>query len=108
MSGSLGAKLGISTLAMLSIGLAACGSDTAARTSSTSDAGVTSSTHATTPGLERFLLMRGEEPGYQPSGSAATISDVTEYAAGEGRAQSDLREEGFDRVLYRQLLGTDS
>jgi hypothetical protein len=115
MRESSGAKLGASMLAVLTVGLTACSSGADDRTSasgaktSASDA-TSSSTPATTTGLERFLLVRGEEPGYQPSGSVTTISDVTEYAAGDELTQTDvprLREEGFDRLLYRPLEGTD-
>ena len=105
---SAGPKLAISMLAMLAVGLTACSSGADHRTSA-SDA-TSSSTPATTTGLERFLLARGEERGYQPSGSVTTISDVIEYAAGDELTQADvprLREEGFDRLLYRPLEGTD-
>jgi hypothetical protein len=103
----------MATLAMLSIGLAACGSNTAARSSSASDARVTSTTpagttHATTAGLEKFLLARGEEAGYQPSGSVDTISDAA-LLAGDGQGQTyvdRLRNDGFDGSLSRSLQST--
>jgi hypothetical protein len=110
---SSGAKLGVSMLAMLTIGLTACSSGADDRTSasdaktSASDA-TSSSTPAATTGLEPFLLKRGEEPGYAPSGSVGTESDVKRFAAVEGLTPADtrrLRDRGFRMLVFRPLDG---
>src|SRR5438105_741176 len=107
MRDSSGARLGLSILAVLAVGVTACSSGadvaTSARGAETSASGAPSSrTPTTTTGLERFLLVRGEEPGYQPNGSVDTFSDVNAYAAHDGLSQDDtrrLRDRGFDMLL---------
>jgi hypothetical protein len=69
---------------------------------------VTTRTQEATAGLERFLLARGEEPGYQPSGPVETLSTAEEYAARGPRTQAiarRLRDEGFVSFLRRELEG---
>jgi hypothetical protein len=107
MWGSLNAKRGISTLAILAIGLAACGKED--DETSRKDA-VTTDTHRATAGLERFLLARGEEPGYEPSGPVEKLSSAEEFAARGPRPQAEarrLRDEGFVSFVRRPLEGKE-
>jgi hypothetical protein len=107
MWGSLEAKLGISTLTTLAIGLAACG-DSDDETSAKNP--VTTGTQGATAGLERSLLARGEEPGYEPSGPVETLSSAEEYAARGPRPQAEarrLRDEGFVSFVRRPLEGKE-
>jgi hypothetical protein len=104
---SLGAKLGISTLATLAIGLSACGGED--DKTSAKDA-VTTGTRGATAGVERFLLARGEEPGYQPSGPVEKLSSAEEFAARGPRPQAEarrLRDEGFVSFVRRPLEGKE-
>ena len=94
MWGWLEAKLGVLALTALAIGLAACGDSDDNK--SAKDA-VTTGTQGATAGLERFLLARGEEPGYQPSGPVEKLSSAEEFAARGPRPQAAarrLRDEG--------------
>ena len=45
---------------------------------------VTTGTQEATAGLERLLLARNEEPGYQPRGPSEKLSTAEEYAARVG------------------------
>ena len=71
---------------------------------------VTTGSQETTAGLERFLLARGEEPGYQPSGPVETLSSAEEYAARGPQPQAvarRLRDEGFVSFVRRELEGKE-
>jgi hypothetical protein len=108
---SSGAKLGTSMLAVLTVAVTACSSAAHDKTSARGATGPASdATTRSTPttGLERFLLVRGEEPGYRPNGSVDTVTDVNEYAAHDGLTQHDarrLRDMGFDQLLSQPLAG---
>ena len=107
MWNSFGSRLGILILAALAVGLAACGG--ADDETSAKDA-VTTGTHRATAGLERFLLARGEEPGYEPSGPVEKLSSAEEYAARGPRPQAEarrLRDEGFVSFVRRPLEGKE-
>jgi hypothetical protein len=107
MRQSLGPKLGSFTLATLAIGLAGCGGgddETSAKHP------VTTGTNQATAGLERFLLARGEEPGYQPNGPVEKLSTAEEFAARGPRPQAvarRLRDEGFVAFVRRPLDGKE-
>jgi hypothetical protein len=85
-----------------------CGDDGNDETSAKT--AVTTRTQEATAGLERFLLARGEEPGYQPSGPVETLSTAEEYAARGPRPQAiarRLRDEGFVSFVRRELQGNE-
>ena len=71
---------------------------------------VTTAKHRATAGLARFLLARGEEPGYQPSGPVEKLSSAEEFAARAPRPQAEarrLRDEGFVSFVRRPLEGKE-
>ena len=85
-----------------------CGDDGNDATSSKPAA--TTGTQAATASLERFLLARGEEPGYQPTGPAETLSTAEEYAARAPNPQAiarRIRDEGFVSFVRRELQGKE-
>jgi hypothetical protein len=102
-----GAKLGVLALATLAIGLAACGGgddETSAKDAVAADV------QRATVGVERFLLARDEEPGYQPGGPVEKLSSAEEYAARGPRPQAEarrLRDEGFVSFARRPLEGKE-
>ena len=71
---------------------------------------VTTGSQEATAGLERFLLARGEEPGYRPGGPVEKLSSAEEFAARGPRPQADarrLRDEGFVSFVRRPLEGKE-
>ncbi len=71
---------------------------------------VTTGTQEATAGLERLLLARNEEPGYQPSGPAEKLSTAEEYAARGPRPEvvtRRLRDAGFVTFVRRELEGKE-
>jgi hypothetical protein len=62
--------------------------------------------------VQQFLLARGEEPGYEPSGPVTKVSNVEEFAANDARDPADarrrvrrLRDRGFVSFTVRHLEG---
>ena len=95
-------------LAVTAIGLGGCGGDDDDETSDKE--GVTTGTQKAPPGLERFLLRRGEEPGYEPSGPVEELSSAEEFAARGPRPEAEARrlsEGGFVSFARRELEGKD-
>jgi hypothetical protein len=112
MQGSIGVKVGAAALAMATVGLTACGSgavDKPAAQKWTPSASTNAVAAVSTVGLERFLMVRGEEPGFQPAGPPNTVADANQFASDEGRPQSyvrRLREEGFVALVSQPLEST--
>ncbi len=107
LGAKLGAKLGVLILATLAIGLAACGG---ADDKPSANGAVAADVHKAKAGVERFLLARGEEPGYEPSGDVEKLSSAEEYAARGPRPQAEarrLRDEGFVSFVRRPLEGKE-
>jgi hypothetical protein len=60
-----------------------------------------------TPDLDRFLMRKGEEPGFRPDGDALTVAGVDDFAkhARLSRAEvQQLRENGFISFTTRRTL----
>jgi hypothetical protein len=102
-----GAKLGSPILVMLAIVVSACGGGDDG--TSAKDVGTTGASGAQAD-LERFLLSRGEEPGYEPSGPVEKLSSADEFAARSPRPEAEarrLRDEGFVSFVRRELKGKE-
>ena len=113
MCNSLGAKLGILTLATLAIGLAACGGtdgdEPAAPVAANGNA------RAGAEDLDRFLMRKDEEPGFRPGArpdqaprSRETITGVNAFVKDLHLAPADarrLRSEGFISFMAQPIRG---
>lgn len=97
------ASLGALALATVVIGLAACGGDDGDE--NTAQAAANETPPSGVPDLDRFLMRRGEEPGFRPEAapgampsSGETITGVRAFAEEMRLPQADaqrLRREGF-------------
>ena len=113
MRSSLGAKLGILTLATLAIGLAACGGDDGDETTAREPANGSAASSA--PNLDRFLMRKDEEPGFRRGAapgampaSGGTITGVKAFVADMRLAPADarrLRSEGFISYAFEPIRG---
>ena len=112
MSGSLG-KLGILTLVTLAIGLAACGGDDGDE--NTAPEAANDNAPADAPDLDRFLMRKGEEPGFRPGAapgaqpaSGGTITGLKAFVEEMQLAPADerrLRSEGFVSYSFEPIRG---
>jgi hypothetical protein len=113
MRSSLGAKLGILTLATLAIGLAACGGDDGDESTALKAANGNASSGARE--LDRFLMRYGEEPGFRQGAlpgqvprSRDTITGVKAFVEEMRLAAADarrLRGEGFISFTAQPIRG---
>jgi hypothetical protein len=113
MRSSLGAKLGILTLATLAIGLAACGGDDGDESTAPKAANGNASSGARE--LDRFLMRNGEEPGFRQGAlpgqvprSRDTITGVKAFVEEMRLAAADarrLRGEGFISFTAQPIRG---
>ena len=103
MWSSLKVKLGILTMATLVIGLAACGGED----KTSAKEAVTTGKSEATAGVERFLLARGEEPGYQPGGPVTKVSSLKELPPHLRARARLLRDRGFVSLVSRPLQGKE-
>ena len=103
MWSSLKVKLGILTMATLVIGLAACGGED----KTSAKEAVTAGKPGATAGVERFLLARGEEPGYQPGGPVTKVSSLNELPPNLRARARRLRDWGFVSLISRPVQGKD-
>jgi hypothetical protein len=60
--------------------------------------------------VDRFLMRKGEEPGFRPDGDASTVVGVNPFANGPELSRADaqqLRENGFISFTMRRTLAGD-
>jgi hypothetical protein len=95
-------------LLALTVFLSACGDDgddeTAARETTNGNA------RSNAPDLDRFLVRKGEEPGFRPDGDASTIVGVDAFANDPELSPAyvqQLRESGFISFTTRRTLAGD-
>ena len=104
MWSSLKVKLGILTMATLVIGFGACGGED----KTSAKEAVTTGKSESTAGVERFLLARGEEPGYRPGGPVTKVSSLRELPPPLRARARLLRDRGFVSLISRPLQGNES
>jgi len=108
-----GASLGAAALVTLVIGIAACGGDDGDE--NTAQAAASGTPRPAAGDLERFLMQRGEEPGFRPGAapgampsSGETITGVRAFAEEMRLPQADaqrLRREGFISFTVQPIRG---
>jgi hypothetical protein len=109
----VGANLGAVALATLVIGLAACGGDDGDE--NPAHAAANGTPRSGTRDLDRFLMHKGEEPGFRPGAapgatpsSGATITGVRAFVEEMRLPQADaqrLRREGFISFTVQPIRG---
>jgi hypothetical protein len=113
MRGTRGARLWAATLAALAIGIAACGGDgddeTPPRDAAKGNA------RGGAPDLARFLMRKGEEPGFRQGAlpdaqprARETITGVPALVKADDLSAADarrLRREGFISVTFQPIRG---
>jgi hypothetical protein len=110
---TVGAKLGSVALATLVIGLAACGGDDGDEP--TAPEAANGNARAGAQDLDRFLMRKGEEPGFRPGArpgafprSRETITGVKAFVEDSRLTQADarrLRSEGFISFTVQPIRG---
>jgi hypothetical protein len=113
MWGTSGAKLGAVALATLVIGIAACGDDGDDET--TAPEAANGNARPGARDLDRFLMRKGEEPGFRPGAapgalprSRETITGVKAFVKDSHLTQADarrLRSEGFISFTFQPIRG---
>jgi hypothetical protein len=113
MWSSLGAKLGVLTLATLAMGLGACGGNDGDEPAAPEAANANA--RAGAQDVDRFLMRKDEEPGFRPGArpgqaprSRGTITGVKAFAKDMHLAPADarrLRGEGFISFMSQPIRG---
>ena len=113
MWGTARAKFVVVALATLVIGIAACGDDGTGETAAQEAANAKAPSG--TPALDRFLMRKGEEPGFrrgagpdQTPQSGGTITGVNAFVKDMHLAPADarrLRSEGFVSFMSQPIRG---
>ena len=91
-------------LILASIGLVACGDGE----DGGDEAVDTGSPRSGAQDLNRFLMLKDEEPGFRPVGQPGTDTGVEAFVNGGGLTRSDarrLRSEGFISFTYQPIEG---
>jgi hypothetical protein len=65
------------------------------------------SARSNAPDLDRFLMRKGEEPGFRPDGDALTVAGVDDFASHAGLSRAEvkqLRENSFISFTTRRTV----